>query len=88
MIHSRMVANTKIRDMKKKVGRPTGVVQTHQLQTRVSVEFLAKLDEWRRAQPDLPSRTEAIRRIVERAIDGESGAKSPPRGRPAKGSKT
>jgi hypothetical protein len=75
-----MEVNTKIIAMKKKVGRPTGVVQTHQLQTRVSAEFLAKLDEWRRAQPDLPSRTEAIRRIVEQAID----AAAPKRGRPVK----
>jgi hypothetical protein len=75
-----MEVNTKIIAMKKKVGRPTGVVQTHQLQTRVSAEFLAKLDEWRRAQPDLPSRTEAIRRIVEQAID----APAPKRGRPVK----
>jgi hypothetical protein len=62
--------------MKKKVGRPAGVVQTHQLQTRVSADFLAKLDEWRRAQPDLPSRTEAIRRIVEQVVDA-----APKRGR-------
>jgi len=75
-----MEVNTKMIAMKKKVGRPTGVVQTHQLQTRVSAEFLAKLDEWRRAQPDLPSRTEAIRRIVEQAID----APAPKRGRPVK----
>ena len=75
-----MEVNTKMTAMKKKVGRPTGVVQTHQLQTRVSAEFLAKLDEWRRAQPDLPSRTEAIRRIVEQAID----APAPKRGRPVK----
>jgi hypothetical protein len=54
--------------MAKKVGRPAGIIQTHQLQTRVSTEFLMKLDEWRRAQPDLPSRTEAIRRIVESVI--------------------
>jgi len=71
--------------MKKKVGRPAGVVQTHQLQTRVSAEFLAKLDEWRRSQPDLPSRTEAIRRIVERTINAESPAVLPARAsRPAK----
>jgi hypothetical protein len=63
--------------MKKKIGRPTGVVQTHQLQTRVSVDFLRKLDEWRRAQSDLPSRTEAIRRIVESVIGAESPAKPP-----------
>jgi hypothetical protein len=80
-----MIVNTKIMTlMKKKVGRPAGVVQTHQLQTRVSVDFLRKLDEWRRAQADLPSRTEAIRRIVESVIGAESPASKPPR-RPAKG---
>jgi hypothetical protein len=32
---------------------------------RVSDKFLRTVDEWRRHQPDLPSRTEAIRRLVE-----------------------
>ena len=34
-------------------------------QMRVSDAFLASLDEWRRGQPDLPSRAEAVRRLVE-----------------------
>lgn len=66
-----MDVNTKIIAMKKNVGRPQGVSQTHQLQTRVSLEFLAKLDSWRRDQPDLPTRTEAIRRLVEQALGGK-----------------
>jgi metal-responsive CopG/Arc/MetJ family transcriptional regulator len=39
-----------------------------QLQMRVSDSFLKLVDDWRRAQPDLPSRSEAIRRLVEAAI--------------------
>ncbi|MCJ2092272.1 hypothetical protein MKK67_07155 [Methylobacterium sp. J-072] len=37
-------------------------------QMRVSDAFLSTLDEWRRGQPDLPSRAEAVRRLVERGI--------------------
>jgi hypothetical protein len=38
---------------------------------RVSPEWLAIIDEWRRKQPDLPSRAEAIRRLVQRALNQE-----------------
>jgi hypothetical protein len=38
--------------------------------TRVQPELLALLDEWRRAQPDLPSRPEALRRLSEQALRG------------------
>ena len=31
---------------------------------RLSNEFLKRLDEWRRRQPDLPSRAESIRRLT------------------------
>jgi hypothetical protein len=34
---------------------------------RVSEEFLRMVDDWRRRQKDLPSRAEAIRRMVELA---------------------
>lgn len=44
--------------------------QTERLQIRVSKSFLRVLDEWRRAQDDLPSRAEAIRRAVEIAAAG------------------
>lgn len=31
---------------------------------RADEEFLRRVDDWRRKQPDLPSRAEAIRRMV------------------------
>jgi len=35
------------------------------LQVRADRKFVEILDDWRRKQPDLPSRAEAIRRLVE-----------------------
>ena len=40
-------------------------------QMRASAEFLKSVDDWRRKQPDLPSRAEAIRRLVESALKAE-----------------
>lgn len=40
-----------------------------QFQMRVSDDFLKKIDDWRRKQPDLPGRAESVRRLVERALD-------------------
>lgn len=37
-------------------------------------EFLATIDTWREAQPDKPSRSEAIRRLVERGLVAEENA--------------
>jgi metal-responsive CopG/Arc/MetJ family transcriptional regulator len=45
--------------------------QTERLQMRVSADFLAKVDDWRREQADLPNRSEAIRRLVELALEGK-----------------
>lgn len=42
--------------------------QSERFQMRVSPAFLRLVDDWRRKQPDLPSRAEAIRRLVERGI--------------------
>jgi hypothetical protein len=42
--------------------------QDRPLQMRVNDEFIRTIDGWRRKQPDLPSRTEAIRRLVEMAL--------------------
>jgi hypothetical protein len=39
-----------------------------QFQMRVSEEFLRAIDDWRRKQPDLPARAEAIRRLVEAGL--------------------
>ena len=35
---------------------------------RVEPSFLARVDDGRRRQPDIPSRSEAIRRLVENAL--------------------
>lgn len=39
-----------------------------QFQMRVSEEFLRMIDDWRRTQDDLPSRAEAIRRLIAEGI--------------------
>ncbi len=48
-------------------GRPSKHPQDRPFQMRVSEHFLLTVDEWRRRQKDLPSRAEAIRRMVELA---------------------
>lgn len=60
--------NTNMADMTKRPrGRPTKRAQDRPFQMRVSEEFFRTVDDWRRAQIDLPSRAEAIRRMVELA---------------------
>jgi hypothetical protein len=55
---------SRVSDNKKTIGRPkTGVgVLVGQ---RWHEEQLAQIDRWRRAQADMPGRSEAIRRLVE-----------------------
>jgi hypothetical protein len=68
MIHARIYVNTKNITMAKKRrrrGRPPGRTQDRPFQMRVSEQFLRMVDDWRRFQVDLPSRAEAIRRLVE-----------------------
>lgn len=33
--------------------------------------WMEKIDDWRRKQADLPSRAEAIRRLVEKGLESE-----------------
>ena len=49
-------------------GRPAGSAFASPFPMRFTVSQLEAVDEWRRNQPDLPSRTEAIRRLVEEAL--------------------
>ena len=46
-------------------GRPSKSAQDRPFQMRVSESFLRMVDDWRRGQIDIPSRAEAIRRMVE-----------------------
>jgi metal-responsive CopG/Arc/MetJ family transcriptional regulator len=43
---------------------------------KVPPGFLEKLDQWRRKQPDLPNRSEAIRRLVEAGIKSRKGERA------------
>lgn len=51
---------------KSKRGRPRA--DTEQIGIRFSAEAIQRIDDWRRSEPDLPIRTEAIRRLVERGL--------------------
>jgi hypothetical protein len=57
---------------KRPVGRPRGtgkpLVQNRIFQMRVTLDFLRSLDALRKLQSDHPSRTEMIRRLVEKAL--------------------
>lgn len=54
------------------MGRPPGRIQDRPFQMRVTEDFLRMLDDWRRKQPDLPSRAESIRRLVEQAVKADT----------------
>jgi hypothetical protein len=42
------------------------------------VALIAKIDRWRRHQPDVPNLSEAIRRLIEKGLEaGERGEKKP-----------
>jgi hypothetical protein len=36
---------------------------------RLQAVFLARVDKWRKSQSDLPTRPEAIRRLLEKALE-------------------
>jgi hypothetical protein len=56
--------NAKVSVSKKAIGRPRTGVGTL-MGIRWHEPALSAIDEWRRRQPDLPTRGEAIRRLVE-----------------------
>jgi hypothetical protein len=52
---------------------PRPLVETlPSMKIRLSPDFRDKIDGWRRKQDDLPSRSEAIRRLVEQALERRS----------------
>ncbi|WP_338928400.1 hypothetical protein [Roseomonas mucosa] len=46
-------------------------------QMRVTDEFLRTIDEWRRQQPDIPPRAEAIRRLIELGLHASKAQPKP-----------
>jgi hypothetical protein len=71
MIHALALCRyiTYITRMTQVLIRPTDDPKDTTLQMRVSASFLKKIDDWRRSQPDLPSRAEAIRRLVDASLE-------------------
>lgn len=49
-------------------GRPPGVKYGKLFQVRVSEEMQVKINDWRRQQEDIPSMSEAVRRLIEKAL--------------------
>jgi hypothetical protein len=52
------------------MGRPSGR-KGRPLQLYATDEFIALVDDWRRRQPDIPNRSEAIRRMAELGSQAE-----------------
>jgi len=48
-----------------KPGRPPGKIQSEILHMRTTPQFLRAVHKWRRQQDDKPTRSEAVRRMVE-----------------------
>jgi hypothetical protein len=57
--------------------------KTERVTLMMELAEAASIDEWRRAQPDLPSRSEAIRRLIEAGLrgarKGEADGRAEPR---------
>lgn len=60
--------------MAAKRGRPPSDTVSVPVLVRVEVDLLEQIDELRRAAPDLPSRPEAIRRLVVKALEAGEDA--------------
>jgi len=50
----------------------TDHVYSNRLELRATDSWLHRVDEWRRKQTDIPSRAEAIRRLVELGLKAKS----------------
>lgn len=49
---------------------------TERIQLVASKEFIELVDDWRRKQKEIPSRSEAIRQLVKRAIENDSSVEA------------
>jgi hypothetical protein len=56
--------------IKSKKGRGRPSVDTEAVNVRFPVETIAEIDKFRRNQPELPTRPEAIRQLVEKGLRG------------------
>lgn len=50
--------------------------QSHERhQIIIATELMRRIDDWRRKQPEIPNKSEAIRKLVEIALAVEEGGK-------------
>lgn len=45
---------------------------TERVQLVTTAAWMERVEEWRRRQPKIPSKSEAIRLLVDQALDGEA----------------
>lgn len=57
-----------VNDVRKKIGRPP--VDSEPITLRIQRPLLDRIDRWRDGALGQPSRPEAIRRLVEKGLDG------------------
>ena len=48
-----------------------GTTKNERFEFRVTEDFVKRLDDWRRRQPDLPTRASAVRQLVEKQLTAE-----------------
>jgi hypothetical protein len=49
----------------------TMIKKTERIEMRMQPDLVSKVDGWRRSQPDIPPRSEAIRRLIDRGLAAE-----------------
>jgi metal-responsive CopG/Arc/MetJ family transcriptional regulator len=55
-----------------KIRKPRAKQPGELIGVRLQPEPLARLDDWRREQDDLPNRSEAIRRLIDQALNSSA----------------
>ena len=53
------------------------MAETEQFHMRISPELLAAVDAWRRAQPDIPARATAIKRLIALGLERTKRKRKP-----------
>lgn len=56
------------------MARPSMMDEPVRLDMRIPKALIVRMDRWRGAQEDVPSRSEAIRRLLEIGLDAETKA--------------
>jgi hypothetical protein len=57
---------------------------TERLNLAVSTDLIREIDDWRRLQPEIPSRAEAARLLIKRGIEADKPKGPGPTGDPSK----